>query len=540
MKMQALARYAELGGEDVDEGRLVPLAAGLGHGVEVQVALGIEAREHFVPGRASGAAGLEETRHAYAAQPTGARRLRAARGEPRPVGERERLVHHRGELAAVVGGAVGGFVGHGIGRDEIPAPQLDRVEPVFGRGVIDEAFDGAGDVRPPGAAVGGHRRGVRVGESRTRVQRGDAIDAAHGDGEIACADQRAEHGGVGAEVGAIVETDGEEAPAGIERDLARERQRAAVVLRQEQFRARRHPFHRAPEFLCREHQRDRLGIDAAAHAEAAADVARDHAQPVRRYAGHLQQLAAHVVDALARRIYGYHPAPGVAVGDAGARFYRAADQALAVHGHAAGERRARERRLDRRGITRFIFEGDVARRLGVQFGRAGARRVVETHRRRQVLVIDCDVFGRILRQQRAVGHDQRQRLAGVMHAVASERRPERLLHFLSADAVESDTAGERLESGRIQIGGGEHQVDARPRARRLGVDAANYRVGAVGAQHAGVELPRQVPVGRVAAPAGEQAFVFAADGLFSQFTASPGALSLRKIGRSVSGGRAGT
>ena len=53
-EMHARAGYAEFGGDDVDEGGLVALAARLRHRIEVQVAPGIEAREDFVPGRASG------------------------------------------------------------------------------------------------------------------------------------------------------------------------------------------------------------------------------------------------------------------------------------------------------------------------------------------------------------------------------------------------------------------------------------------------------------------------------------------------------
>ena len=290
-----------------------------------------------------------------------------------------------------------------------------------------------------------------------------------------------------------------------------------------------------PSYLRGEHQRDRLGVDAAAHAEAAADVARDDAEFFRRQAGDLRELAAHAVDALARRIHGDDAARRVAVGDAGARLDRAADQTLAVHGHAAGERRACERGLNQPRIARLVFEGEIARRLGVYLGCAGAGRVVKAHGRRQVLVVGRNVLGGILRQQCALGHDQRQGLADIVHMGARERRPERFLHLLSADTVVSDTAGERLEAGGVQIGGGQYHVHARARARRLRVDAEDFRVRAIGAHEAGVELARKIPVGGVAALAGQQAFVFTADGFFSH-----AAVSLRKIGRSVSGGRAGT
>ena len=146
---------------------------------------------------------------------------------------------------------------------------------------------------------------------------------------------------------------------------------------------------------------------------------------------------------------------------------------------------------------------------------AGARRVVEAHRRRQILVVNRNLFGGVLREQRSVGDDQRDGLADVVHVVARERRPVGFLHLLSADALESDAAGERFEAGRIQVRGGEHEVHARAPARRLRVDAEDFRVRAVGAEKMTVELARKIPVGGVAAPSGQQALVFAADGFVS-------------------------
>ena len=45
------------------------------------------------------------------------------------------------------------------------------------------------------------------------------------------------------------------------------------------------------------------------------------------------------------------------------------------------------------------------------------------------------------------------------------------------------------------------------RARRLRVDAEDFRVRAIGAEKIAVELARKIPVGGIAAPAGQQALV---------------------------------
>jgi hypothetical protein len=59
VEMHAFAGNAQFGGDDVDEGRLVTLPAGLGHGIQVQIPVRIEARKDFIAGRATGAARFE-------------------------------------------------------------------------------------------------------------------------------------------------------------------------------------------------------------------------------------------------------------------------------------------------------------------------------------------------------------------------------------------------------------------------------------------------------------------------------------------------
>ena len=91
-----------------------------------------------------------------------------------------------------------------------------------------------------------------------------------------------------------------------------------------------------------------------------------------------------------------------------------------------------------------------------------------------------------------------------------------------------------LAPSALVVVGSKHQLHARARARGARVDAEDFCVRAIGAEKMAVELSRKIPVGGVAAPAGQQALVFAAEGVFIH-----AAVCLRKIGRSVRGGRAG-
>src|SRR5262245_35375211 len=62
---------------------------------------------------------FEKTAHPASAQPAARLRFLPARGKTLPIGERQRLVHRRLELAAVVDRAVRRLVRHGRTRDEV-------------------------------------------------------------------------------------------------------------------------------------------------------------------------------------------------------------------------------------------------------------------------------------------------------------------------------------------------------------------------------------------------------------------------------------
>src|SRR5215831_1587246 len=70
------------------------------------------------------------------------------------IGERQRLVDHRRELAAVDGRADGGLVGHRRRLDEVATAQLHRVDAGHARGLVDDALEDEVRLRPSGRAVG--------------------------------------------------------------------------------------------------------------------------------------------------------------------------------------------------------------------------------------------------------------------------------------------------------------------------------------------------------------------------------------------------
>ena len=204
---------AERFGDDLREDGFVPLAGRLRDREERHVAVRVELDRDLVLGRGAAAARFEIGRDADAAKLARALRCRAARFERVPVRALERIFHHRSKIARVVRARVRRLVRHRLARNEILPAQLERIEAVLVRGVIDEALDRVRDVGTARAAIRRDRHGVRVCEPRAAVHRGNAIDAAHRDREVLGRDEGAERPAVGAEVGAIVPAYREETPS---------------------------------------------------------------------------------------------------------------------------------------------------------------------------------------------------------------------------------------------------------------------------------------------------------------------------------------
>ena len=76
------------------------------------------------------------------------------------VGDRQRHVHAAREVAAVVGEHEPRLERHRGGRDQVPAPQLDRIDAELVRGDVDHALDRERRLGPAGAPIGPGGRGV--------------------------------------------------------------------------------------------------------------------------------------------------------------------------------------------------------------------------------------------------------------------------------------------------------------------------------------------------------------------------------------------
>ena len=173
-------------------------------------------------------------------------------------------------------------------------------------------------------------------------------------------DERAERSAIRPEIGAIVPADGEEVAVRVHRKLAGERQRAALPIAHEQFRARADPFHRPAEFAGGKHHREVFGIGRRTHAEASADVLRDEHDLLLVDTADERELSLHAADALKRHMKRVAIVRGVELNEARARLERIADEALTVDRELAHVFRAGERGFHRLRIAGVELEGEIS------------------------------------------------------------------------------------------------------------------------------------------------------------------------------------
>ena len=263
-------------------------------------------------------------------------------------------------------------------------------------------------------------------------------------------------------------------PLRVERELAVRAHVARLLVGEEHFRARAGPLDRPAELLRREQRGAILGVEVEAHAEAAADLLGDDADLLRRHAEHRGELVAH--DRHALRAGVEMVLIGHEGGEAGARLHRVADHARDVHVHLHHSRRALERGARAGLVAGFVVEHHVAGHRVVHQRRAGGERFGRVHHRRQLAVLDGDQLGRVLRGDRGLGDDERDRVAGEAHAPLRQRRPAGIDQLHAAAALHRQRRRQRLQHAG-EVGAGEHRDHAGMAAKPLPCRSKRSRRG---------------------------------------------------------------
>ena len=423
---------------------------------------------------------LDGVGEADAAQLAVLARLRAPPLEARDIGELERHVHALLELAAVVGERECGLERHGVGRNVIAPPQLGRVDAELVGGEIDEPLDHIGGLGAAVAAIGPNRIGVREHGGDVGMHRGDAIDAGKG------ADIAGEGGHPGLHIGADAGdhggAHGQEVAVFVEREFGLRDVVAGLGVAEKGFRPRRHPFHRPPHVLRgQQHQRDFV-VDRRLHAEAAADVAGDHADLALGHLEHRRQLGAERMHALQRGVDGVAILGRVVVAEAAARLHARGGDAVDHQTMLDDVIGLGERGFGRGLVAEQLHETDIVGAILPDPRRAVGARLGGGHDCGQRLVVGDDQLGRIERLVIGLRHHEGDVVADPARPVLGQRRIRRPE---DAAVAPLQSIGHRqvAPSRGLPVFSGEHGEHARRGLGLGGVDRANARMGVRRAQH---------------------------------------------------------
>ena len=222
-----------------------------------------------------------------------------------------------------------------------------------------------------------------------------------------------------------------------------------------------------------------LGVWRNLDAERSAHVAGDHSNPRFRDAERPGERREQVAHALRRRPDGVAAVSRVVLGDDAAGLHRGDDEPVAGDLEPGHVRGAPERRIRFTRIAPFPVERDVARGGRPQQRCAGFHRGAAVDHHVELLVVDDDPLGRILRNAARACDNHRHGVADVHGPVASEQRVIDVDGGLAVAAPHRVRLAQRRDAVRLQVAMREDRDDTgyRLRVRRVDRDDPRVRVG---------------------------------------------------------------
>jgi hypothetical protein len=150
-------------------------------------------------------------------------------------------------------------------------------------------------------------------------------------------------------------------------------------------------------------------------------------------------------------------------------------------------------------------DGQIAGRLRPQLRRAVAQRFARIDHRRQLLVLDGNELGGVLRGRGSLGDHHGDRLADMHDALGRQGRPERHHQRLAAAAGQGRMPADAADA--FEILGGEHADHAGRLGGGLNIDADDVRERVRRAHEIRISLVRQRRIGDVAPVPAHQGIV---------------------------------
>ena len=316
---------------------------------------------------------------------------------------------------------VGVFIGNIFLRSTLRRRSVIGIDPGRDRGFLDQPLPQIGDVRAAGAAIGRRRRRIGEDQPMPAVHRRDIVEA---DGRAGRrrnrVDERARVGAIRAEIDQPLDSQREKLPLAVERQLADQVRRPAMMVAGHRLRARAEPPHRLAGPLGRQHDREKFRIDLVAHAEAAADVGGADAEFLRWKSGDLRQRRFQIAGPLGRDANLERFIRGVIERDAGFRLHRIAGNPLRVQLDANDMGRLGKSRLGGLPVAVLVVERQIVGQFVMHTDGAFGDGIARRDQRRQIFVFDRDELGGVLSDVFRLRDDQRHRLADIADALMRE------------------------------------------------------------------------------------------------------------------------
>ena len=460
-----VVRDAEMVGDDLGEGRLVPLAVRARSGNGGDLAAPFYPDNSALPAQDIGGFDIRRDTDPHDLATPARLGLRSAQISI------VRQLHHAIERSRVVSGVVGDAerraVGERLGRDEVPPANLDGIEAGRPSRLVHEALDEVDADGPPRSTVGSGRRGVRVHADAQKlgvldpIRTEDMSRVGHRGHE-----RQREQVGPQIEDGLRPETN--DLSIGGHRAFGFRDGRSRLDRGEQVLGPGGHPPD-GPAELARERRRDDLlAVEWSFHSEAAADVRRDHAQLVLREAEHRRKVGARQKGILGRQPERQLVAAGVVAREHAAGLHRGSREPVMVEAHLHDVRCPPERSIDVAALKRPA-ERLVGTELGVGEGGPRLETALRAGDGRKRLVLDLDQVGGIAGQRRALGNDRRDRHAGRVDDAVGQIRTPGLLQ-----PRERRHEGKRPQRAEIR---GRHDAEhARRPPRRVGPERGHARV----------------------------------------------------------------
>ena len=493
-------RHPELVHQHLGKRRPMALAVIQRAGHDGHRAIGLKANAaHFRPRRGGHFQILANAAPAHlAARP-------ACRGPGReaiPIRRRQRPVQHRREVAAIVFHRRRRFIRHHVRRDVVAPTQFDGGNPHFPCRRLDQPLHVVIRLRPPGATIRPHRRGVGQHHLHLHRQCRGAVDA---DDVLHDVHRRRQGGGVGqhgADIGVAAHPQGEEIAVFVQSQFLAVVMVAPGAVGQEGIRPLIHPFHRPPQRARRQQHAAMFRVVAALHAKASADIAGQHPHLLRRHPHHPRHPGAQAKGALARRVHDV--AFAVEQAEDRTRFHRRDNHPAVADFHPRHMRGLGENLIHQRVLAEMPVQHHIARRFVIELRGTGGGGVLRSRHRQQRVDIGEQRLRPIAGLLQGFPHHHRQRLADIAHPALGQR----VLHRLRRGGAIMVGAGHvvlhRLDAGGLQIGHRDHLQHPRHRQGCVHIQAAQNPMCHPAAHHHHIGLARQVFVGGVVAFAAQQ------------------------------------